>query len=652
MKLPSAWSQRLASIRFRLIAAVIGVHAVLMVVFVADLVHRQQALLLDNQLERSRFLAESLSRAAAPWLASNDYAGLQELVEVQAGEADLLFAAILDDQGQVLAHTDKSKRGKYFENFQLPQAPQVITLSSALVDSAAPVQLAKHTIGAAWVGLGQETNRQRWQSVVLSGTAYALTAILCGAVLAWLMARRMVRQLADLQAVADAVRNGDDQRRAPVAGGDEIATLSKEFNLMLDRIDEQRRELDRHRSTLEQRVAERTGELLHAKEAAESAARAKSTFLANMSHEIRTPLNAVLGLVHLVKAQGVAPKQADQLTKVEKAGRHLLEILNNILDLSRIEADSLPIEKRDFALNEVVYTATAASGVAAAAKGLELTVAMDGVPTQLRGDPLRLSQMLVNYLGNAIKFTEKGRIELRGQLVDQTETAYRVRFEVTDTGIGVEASEIERLFHPFEQADNSTTRRFGGTGLGLAINRRLAALMGGEVGADSERGRGSTFWIEVWLDRPQAPVALSYAVRFEEPFLRLKQTYAGAQVLLVEDDELNLEVARDMLLTAGLVVTTAAGGAEAVSLAASHPFDTILMDIQMSDLDGLEATRRIRQLPQGAAVPIVALTANAFAEDRARVLAAGMDDFVAKPIEPEQLCQVLAQQFERRRRAS
>jgi two-component system sensor histidine kinase/response regulator len=515
-------------------------------------------------------------------------------------------------------------------------------------------------------------------------------------------------------------------------------------------------------------------ELEAARVAAERANRAKSDFLANMSHEIRTPMNAIMGLVHLLKRGTDDPRQHEQCDRISAAARHLLTIINDILDLSKIEAGRLELQVEDFDLGRVVDRACSLVRAAAATKGLELVVDLHGVPLSLRGDELRLGQILLNFVGNAVKFTEAGSVSLRARRIAGDGDRATIRFEVTDTGIGLTPEQQALLFRPFQQADSSTTRRYGGTGLGLAINRRLAELMGGRIGVESTPGQGSTFWVELpfaqhggtapgpgaaanlagrralvvddfpesldsladmlgelgllaavarsgaealsavtgaeaagqpfdvmlvdWqmpgmdglevgrrlmamplarpprrllftaygeglsretldlcgyaavLDKPLSPTRLAEVLhglfaRAGAPVPALPQGRAeallrerpGHRVLLAEDNPINQEVALALLRDVGLDVAIASDGEEAVRVAADAPFDLILMDMQMPRLDGIAATRLLRAMPRHARTPILAMTANAFDEDRQACLDAGMDDHIAKPVDPEVL---------------
>jgi len=422
-------------------------------------------------------------------------------------------------------------------------------------------------------------------------------------------------------------------------------------------LDEQRRALSKlSREIEERRRAEQA--MRGAAHMAEAASRAKSEFLANMSHEIRTPMNGILGMLQLTMLTELTDAQRSKLGHAEDAARSLLRIIDDILDLSKIEAGRLELETVDFSLDETLGRLATLVRPSANDKGLHFDIALDDdVPRWLIGDPLRLGQVLLNLCSNAVKFTERGSVQVRvtrrnggtahvetgnqpaGAAPDGTKPAdVELEFSVRDTGIGISEGDRGWLFQSFSQADSSTTRRFGGTGLGLTISKRLTERMGGRIEVESTVGHGSLF-------RFNAHFGLADPVPRPQPAAPKgvgESGIGGVRVLLVEDNPINQEVARAMLMAAGALVEVAGDGAQAIAALAQAEFDAVLMDVQMPVMDGLEATRRLRADPRHAHLPIIAMTANALADDREVCLAAGMTDYITKPISMQTMVQAMS----------
>lgn len=444
--------------------------------------------------------------------------------------------------------------------------------------------------------------------------------------------RTVTRPLAYMAEAAAEIARGNLEVEIRHQAKNELGILADALRAMVDRL-----------SGSIARLRRREAELILALRQAQEARQATSRFLANMSHEIRTPMNAVIGMAYLALRTDLSPRQRDYVSKIHRSSTLLLGIINDILDFSKIESGKLLMENAPFALESTVENTVLLYVRQAREKGLELSWAIDReIPGQLMGDPLRLGEILSNLIGNAIKFTEKGRIALEVRLLEQGDCRARLAFCVSDTGVGMTADQLEHIFEAFMQADSSTTRRYGGTGLGLAICRSLAELMGGSLEVSSEEGAGSAFTFTAWFEvarcqAPAPPPRLPYEGDFHAPEL------SGYRVLLAEDNDINRQIATELLESRGIAVDAAQDGFDALRLFQEAPaggYHLILMDLQMPQMDGFEAARRIRETDKD--VPIIAMTARTMADEKGQCFEAGMNEHLAKPIDVALLFALLA----------
>lgn len=581
-----------------------------------------------------QLIANQLAPATEYGVISGNNDVLESLLKATLATPNVRFLEVQDSANRILVYVeqpaDSHSRPHQVEVFQAPVRLQRIALNNdffqdAKVSSGAA---SEDYLGRVIVGLSNDAFSQRQQEILLKAGILALFALLFTFVLARRLAGSLSQPIRDIGNAVKAIQDGDFKTPLPIVDDTELGALSQHINNLAQALEQASRE--QHQAM---------AQLIQTREEAEKANNAKSDFLAMMSHELRTPMNGVLGMLQLLETTDMTEEQIEYAALASESTEHLLKVINDILDFSRIERSELELEHIPFNLAELIGACAQSFQHSAMQRGLALNLRIpeDMRGLQVQGDPTRIRQILVNLVGNALKFTEQGRVSIEAQWQSLDHELLWFTCSVRDSGIGISSESLELMFNAFQQADSSISRRYGGTGLGLPIARTLAERMGGTLRAQSEEGLGSVFTLEIPLALYKQALPKQVAPRA----LNGDGQGAGRTVLLVEDNPVNQTVIEAMLRSLGFTVSVATDGAQAVRSAQGSEFEVILMDCRLPIIDGYEATRQIRNLPGRGNVPIIALTANALQGDRETCLSAGMNDYLAKPFKRNDLQQIL-----------
>ncbi|WP_077046937.1 ATP-binding protein [Pseudomonas sp. KK4] len=580
-----------------------------------------------------QLIANQLAPATEYGVISGNNEVLESLLKATLATPNVRFLEVQDSANRILVYVEQPSashgHAQQVDVFQAPVRLQRIALHNDFfqADKVALVTPSEDYLGRVVVGLSSDAFSQRQQEILLKAAILALFALLFTFVLARRLAGSLSQPIRDIGNAVKAIQEGDYKTPLPIVDDTELGALSQHINNLASGLEQASREQ-------QQAMAQ----LIQTREEAEKANNAKSDFLAMMSHELRTPMNGVLGMLQLLETTEMTDEQVEYAALASESTEHLLKVINDILDFSRIERSELELEHIPFSLAELIGACAQSFQHSAAQRklDLQLVIPQDMQGLQVQGDPTRIRQILVNLIGNALKFTEQGRVSIEPQWQSLDHELLWFTCTVRDSGIGIAAESLELMFNAFQQADSSISRRYGGTGLGLPIARTLAERMGGTLRAQSEEGRGSVFTLEIPLALYQQPLPSEVA---RTP--TGNGDGAGRNVLLVEDNPVNQTVIEAMLRSLGFTVSVAVDGAQAVRSAENLTFEAILMDCRLPIIDGYEATRQIRRLPGCNDLPIIALTANALQGDREACLSAGMNDYLAKPFKRTDLQQIL-----------
>lgn len=625
-----------SSLRRQIIIGVSLTHAVLILFFVFDMVNRQNKFLHQEYKDTAKSLAQGLATNSVVWTLARDYSGLQEVVLAQKKYPNVKMAMVFNLDGKILAHSEPDKIGLFVDSARHPlllspedKGFEVTENERDSISAIENVESNGVVLGKVWLVFSEERLHASLTKIIYDGMLYAFIAISIGAIVALLVTNALTKRLKKLVRVAESVKRGEQNQRVRLKSDDELGQLAEAFDSMLE-------SLEIKQKNLEQTQA-----------AAKAANQAKSEFLANMSHEIRTPINTMVGMADVLADTPLTDEQSNFVKIFQRAGENLTGLVNDILDLSKIEAGELKIKNECFSIRELLNDLEMLCKESAARKNLSLKfdVAAD-IPSCIVGDKDRVRQILMNFISNALKFTEQGSVEVIALKSSQPRGEV-VHFAVTDTGIGIPNDKKDLLFERFQQVDSSSSRKVGGTGLGLAISKKLVELMGGEIGFESRYPVGSKFFFNLPLKETFEKGSIRPSVRTGESFRPHSfDNSVRKHVLLVDDSEDNRLLVKAYLKDMSLNIVECKNGQEAVNLFKENRFDLVLLDLQMPVLDGYEAIRLMRQWESEnnqKTTPVIALSADSIPELIEKALHAGCDSHVSKPVRKKTLIEVVMQ---------